>query len=308
VLNRKFSPAVACSAFFAAALWAQKTSPAPAPTLQVTSPIVSQFEDGAAIPAGQKLVPGETVYFRFTAAGFRIGDAGRVQITGHAQAVDAAGTPIMPPDEVVIGTSLRDEDKGWKPVLRFQFQIPSIARPGTYHIRFEAVDNQGKDNQAKDNQAKDNQAKENQTKQTATGDHTFEVSGLEVAPSPTLVVRGLHFYRTADDETPLRVAAYRAGDMVWVRFDLTGYKYGEQNAMDVTYDVAVMAAAGKTLFSQPDAATERSQAFYPQPWVPGSFSLTLQPDMAKGQYNVEITARDGVGKQTVKSSAPFRVD
>jgi hypothetical protein len=258
------------------------------PALQVSNPIVSQFEDGGSIPAGQKLVPGETVYFRFSAAGFKTSESGRVQLTGHAQAIDPEGAAIIPRDEVVVATSLRDEDKEWKPVLRFQFQIPSIARPGTYHIRFEATDDQ--------------------TKKTASGDSTFQVSGVDLAPSPTLVVRGLNFYRTADDETPLRVAAYRAGDMVWVRFDVTGYKYGEQNAIDLTYDVAVTSMDGKPLVSQQNAATERSQAFYPQPWVPGSFSLTLQPNRAKGLYNVEITARDGVGNQTVKASASFRVD
>ncbi len=207
-------------------------------------------------------------------------------LTGHAQGFDPEGSAIMPKDEVVIGTSLRDEDKDWKPALRFQFQVPAIARPGTYHIKYDVTDDQ--------------------TKKTASGETTFEVAGPSVPKSDTLVVRGLGFYRTPDDETPLRVAAYRAGDMVWVKFDLTGYKYGEQNAIDVVYDVAVTSDEGKALFSQQDAATERSQAYYPQPWVPGSFSLTLQPNMAIGAYNVEITARDGVGKQTAKSVGDFQ--
>jgi len=267
---------------------APKTPPAAAgPALQVVNPILSQFEDGASLPGGQKLVPGETIFFRFAVANFKTGDGGKVQLTGHVQALDSAGTPIMPKDEVVIGTSLRDEDKDWKPWLRFQFQVPPIARPGTYKIQFDVTDEQ--------------------THKSATGEAPFEVSGKDVPHSDSLVVRGLNFYRTADDETPLRVPAYRAGDMVWVRFDVTGYKYGEQNAIDVTYDVAVTARDGKSLFSQQDAATERSQAFYPQPWVPGSFSLTLQPDMAQGEYQVEITARDGVGKQTAKAAAVFRV-
>lgn len=256
--------------------------------MQVANPIISQFEDGAAIPSGQKIVAGETVFFRFAAAAFRTSESGRVQLTGHVQALDPEGVPIMPRDEVAIATSLREEDKDWKPVFRFQFQIPAIARPGTYHIRFDATDDQ--------------------THKTAAGDTTFEVLGRNVPSSPTLVIRDLSFYRTADDETPLKVAAYRAGDMVWVRFDVAGYKYGEQNAIDVTYDVAVTSGEGKPMFSQLDAATERSQAFYPQPWVPGSFSLTLQPNMTKGEYSVEVTARDGVGKQTAKASGVFRVE
>jgi hypothetical protein len=279
--------AAVCSVFFCASLWAQ-TKPAAGPSLTVSGGIISQFEDGGAIPAGQKLVSGETAFFRFSAAGFRTSAEGRVQLTGHAQAFDPDGKPIMPVDEVVIATSLRDEDKEWQPVLRFQFQVPPIARPGVYRIHFEATDDQ--------------------TKKTAAGETTFAVGGRDVPASPTLVIRGLSFYRTADDAAPLRVPAYRSGDMVWMKFDATGYRYGDQNAIDVSYDVSVTNADGKPLFSQQDAAVERSQAFYPQPWVPGAFSLTLQPSMRQGEYHVEITARDGVGNQTAKATAIFRVE
>jgi hypothetical protein len=96
--------------------------------------------------------------------------------------------------------------------------------------------------------------------------------------------------------------------MVWVRFDITGYRYGEQNAMDVAYDVAVSDASGKQLFAQENAAVEKSQAFYPQPWVPGSFSLTLQPDTARAAYSVSVTAHDAIGKQNVTEKAGFMVE
>jgi hypothetical protein len=271
-----------CTAVFAQA------KPVAGPALTVSGGIISQFEDGAAIPSGQKLVSGETAFFRFSVQGFKTSEEGRVQLTGHAQAFDPEGKPLMPVDEVVIATSLRQEDKAWQPAMRFQFQVPPIARPGTYRIHFEATDDQ--------------------TKKSAAGETTFAVAGRDVPASPTLVIRGLSFYRTADDETPLRVPAYRSGDMVWMKFDATGYKYGDQNAIDVSYDVSVTTADGKPLFSQKDAAVERSQSFYPQPWVPGAFSLTLQPNMRQGEYKVEITARDGVGNQTAKANAVFRVE
>ena len=79
-----------------------------------------------------------------------------------------------------------------------------------------------------------------------------------------------------EDETALKTVAYRPGDMLWVRFDITGYKYGEQNSIDVGYDVAVLSPDGKQLFAEEDAAVEKSQAFYPQPWVPAAFNLSLQ--------------------------------
>lgn len=256
--------------------------------LRPSDPVISQFEDGGMLPGNQKVVSGETIFFRFAAQGFKTSDSGRVQLTGHAQAFDPEGKPLMPVDEVVIATSLREEDKDWKPVLRFQFQIPPIARPGAYRIRYSVIDDQ--------------------TKKMASAETTFSVAGHDVPPSDSLLIRGLGFYRTADEETPLRVAAYRAGDMVWMKFDATGYKYGEQNAIDVSYDVAVLSPEGKPMFSQQDAAVEKSQAFYPQPWVPGAFSLTLQANMKQGEYRVEITARDGVGSQTTKATASFRVE
>jgi hypothetical protein len=254
---------------------------------RVTEPVVSQFEDGAAISPSQKVVPGETVFFRYSAVEFKAGENGRVQITGHMQAFDSRGTAIIPRDEVAVATSLREEDKDWKPRLRFQFQIPSLAPPGAYKIRFEATDDQ--------------------TKATAAGETTFQVDGHDVPPSSQLVVRNLAFYRTADDEKPAPTAAYRSGDMVWVKFDVTGYKHGEQHAMDVSYDVAVTAPDGKPLFSQENAAVERNQAFYPQPWVPGAFSLTLQSNMRQGEYTVLITAHDGIGKQTATAKGVFQI-
>jgi len=275
---------------FVAAALVRAQPPQPAKgQLQVTGPILSQFEDGAALSGSERLVlPGESIFFRFTVANFKTTETGKVKVTGHAQAMDSRGTPIAPMDEVAIGTSLNDEDKAWKPRLRFQFQMPSIAPPGTYRIKFDATDEQ--------------------SHQTASGETTFTVTGQDVAPAAALAVRNLGFYRTQDDEAALKNAAYRPGDMVWVRFDVTGYKYGEQNAIDVSYDVAVLEGDGKQLFLQENAAVERSQAYYPQPWVPGTFSLTLQPNMTPGLYTVAVTARDGIGNQTIAEKAQFRVE
>jgi hypothetical protein len=274
--------------WFAAAQTQRSRAPASPAQLKAADPVISQFEDGPPIVGGQKLVPGETAFFRFGVVNFKTSEDGKVQVTGHVQVIDSRGTPIAPADEIAIATSLRQEDKDWRPILRSQFQVPGIAPPGHYKIRYDVSDLQ--------------------SKQKVSGQSEFEVSGQDVPASPVLAVRGIAFYRTQDDEKPLGIAAYRPGDMVWVRFDATGYKYGEQNAIDVTYDVSVSAADGKQLFSQPDAAVEKSQAFYPQPWIPGAFSLTLQPDMKPGTYSISVTARDAVGKQTATAKADFKVE
>ena len=255
---------------------------------RVSDPIVSQFEDGAALAATQRVVPGETVFFRFSAADFKVGDTGKIIMTGHVQAFDPRGTAIISRDEAGVATSLREEDKDYRPRFHFQFQIPSLAPSGAYRIRFDATDDQ--------------------TKATASAETTFQVDGRDVPASAQLVLRNFAFYRTADDEAPARNVAYRSGDMVWVKFDITGYKHGEQHAMDVAYDVTVTAPDGKQLFNQENAAVERNQAFYPQPWVPAVFSITLQPNMRPGEYAIAITAHDGIGKQTAVGKGVFRVE
>jgi hypothetical protein len=255
--------------------------------LKIVDATVSQIEDGQPLGSAN-LTPGETAFFSFQVENYKVGSSGEVRLTGHVQAFDPHGTPITPPDEIVIGTTLSQEDKDWKPKLRSQAQVPPIAPAGTYTVRYDVTDGQ--------------------THAKASGETKFNVAGPKIEPSSELVIRDLGFYRGQDEETPLTLAAYRAGDMVWVKFDIVGYKYGEQNAIDVSYDVAVSTSDGRQLFAQENAAVEKNQAFYPQPWVSGIFNLTLKPNTSPGSYLLTITAHDAIGKQTASAKAPFKVE
>lgn len=258
-----------------------------AQSLKLVRPLVSDSEDGPSAGTS-KFLPGEMVFFSFQIENYKLAVTGKVQITGHIEAFDPNGTPIVPRDEELIGTTVSQEDKDWKPKLRSQFQIPGIAPPGNYAIRFEAIDQQ--------------------SHQTATGEVAFTVGGKGIERTRQLAIRGLGFYRSQDDEMPLKVAAYRPGDTLWVRFDMTGYKYGDQNSIDVGYDVAVLSSSGKQMYSEENAAVEKSQAFYPQPWVPAAFNLSLQPDTPAGTYTMVITVHDAVGNQMAVERADFKVE
>src|SRR5580698_4230768 len=167
-----------------------QTRPAQTPAaLKVTRAIVSESEDGPAFAQGAVFLPGDMLFFSFQVENYRMGLTGKVQLTGHIQAFDPAGTPIVPRDEELIGTTVSEEDKDWKPKLRLQIQLPSIAPPGNYTIRFEALDQQ--------------------SHQTATGEVAFPVGGRGVERSPALAIRNPGFYRAAEDATPLKIAAYR---------------------------------------------------------------------------------------------------
>ena len=257
-------------------------------TLKTAQPVVSQSEDGPPLEGGMTFQPGESVFFSFLIENYKVGPTGKVQLKGHVQAFDPKGTPLDPPDEVAIGTTVGEEDKQWKPKLRSQIQIPPIAPAGKYRIAYDVADQQ--------------------TQQTVSGEAFFPVSGRSVEPSEALVIRDVGFYRSQEDTTPLKVAAYSPGDTLWVRFDITGYKHGDQNAMDVSYDVEIFAGAGKRMFVQENAAVEKNQAFYPQPWVPAEFNVALLPNTSPGSYTLAITAHDAIGKQTAVANADFRVE
>ncbi len=273
------------SALAARLLFAQ-SSTAPR-VLRVINPVSAQFEDGP--PLGMlRLVPGEIVYFSFSVENFRKSDEGKVELTGHVQVLDPTGIPIYPAEEVPVLTTLSPEDKDWKPKLRAAVAIPPIAPPGIYKVKYDVTDDQ--------------------SHETAAGEATFGVEAKFVAPSGILAVRELNCFRNQDDTTPLITPVYKAGDMVWVKFYITGFKYGEQNSIDASYDVEVLNPDGTSLMKKEDAAMEKSSAYYPQPYIPGLFNLTLKPTMAQRIYTVVITAHDNVGNQTSTAKLKFQVN
>ena len=142
----------------------------------------------------------------------------------------------------------------------------------------------------------------------ASQELAFTVRGHPVEPSDTLVIRNFRFYRGEQDTEPLQKAAYRPGDPVWARFDITGFKYGEDHAIQVSYGVAVISPSGKELWSQAEAAVEKSQSFYPKRYVPGIMSLNLQPNIRPGEYGMVITVHDQIGNQKYEARQNFDIE
>jgi hypothetical protein len=258
-----------------------------APALKVGNAVAAQYEDGPPL-GSMELVPGEVVYFSFTAENYRKSATGRVQLTGHVQVFDPKGTAIAPQDEIPLITDLSEEDKNWKAKMRSAVSIPPIAPPGVYTVKFDASDEQ--------------------SHQSASGEASFGVQAKFVAPSGILAVRELNFYRNQEDTTALITPSYRAGDMVWVKFYITGFKYGELNSIDASYDVELFGADGTSIMKKEDAAMEKSTAYYPQPYIPAIFNLTLKPTMTQSVYTVVITAHDAMGNQTATAKAKFQVN
>jgi hypothetical protein len=258
-----------------------------AATLQVADPVVRQSDGGTPLAADFAHVPGETLFFSFLVAGYQPASDGKVRLSYTIHVLDPAGVRLVEPVAAALETELAPQDKEWKPRVRREIQVPPLAPSGAYQILV---------------RVSDEVARTSAEKQIA-----FHVRGRDVAPSPTLTVRNFRFFRGEDDTEALAKAAYRPGDAVWARFDITGFKYGPANRIDVSYGVAVQAAGGRVLWSQPEAAHEASQSFYPQPYVPGAMGITLQPTIRPGMYAVAVRVRDAIGGQDFECQQNFEV-
>ncbi len=261
--------------------------------LSVVTIQLHDYEDGPPIPAAQPFRASETVYLSFQISGFQPTEDDHIQLSYQIVATDPAKRPLGPSKSGKIEAQLAPEDKKegkqWMPKVRFQIQLPVTPAAGVYNIQVHLDD-------------KINGAKH-------TMDVPFHVEASGVAPSDTLKIQNFHFLRSESEKDRLpQGGAFRPGDAVWVRFDITGYKFGPNNRYEVKYGLALQDAAGKPLFSNPHAAQDTNESFYPRTFIPGEFSLNLDKNIQSGDYTLVIFLSDPIGNQSFESPHVFRVE
>jgi hypothetical protein len=256
--------------------------------LLLEHPTLHQYEDGPDLAPDFRFAAGETVFFDFQIANYLRTEDDKVGLTWNAQVQDPSGVPVVVPQFGKVMEKLTPgEDKKWEPKVRLEIPIPAYAPTGTYKISVVVTDDLAK--------------------QTVTREFVFQVHGHEVAGAAALEIRNVGFYRSEDAAKALEVPAYSPGDTLWIRFDIEGFKLGEQNRYDVSYGIQVLRANGESMFSQADAASEHGESFYPRRYVPAGLSLNLQKDIKPGQYTLVLSARDKIGDQAAESRQTFSV-
>ncbi|MFN7922268.1 MAG: hypothetical protein U0Q16_19345 [Bryobacteraceae bacterium] len=260
--------------------------------IAITNELVSSVEDGPSAGTGYEFIQGEAVYVKFRLADYaRAKDADdkeSIRLGWKVEAFDSAGVPLVEPKSESVNLELAKQDKEWSPVVRHEFLLPILLDPGQYRIVITAYDLVHTSDARKE--------------------LSFRVRGRAVEKSDTLVVRNFRFLRSEEDGTALSPAAYRPGESVWARFEMTGYKMGEKNSYDVAYGLEVFRADGKSMYSEPNAAHQQETSFYRHRYAPGVLNLNLQPDIAKGAYTVLLKVRDESGKQEFESRHTFTVE
>lgn len=259
---------------------------APADVLRIVNPTLAQFEDGPPLAASYEFLPGETLFLSFQVAGYKVTED-RIMLSVEVDSRDPEGIAVVEKSANKLDEAVSREDKDWLPKVRRSFEVPQRAPTGTYRILISIKDDLG---------GTQSQA-----------EVPFHVRGHAVEPSRTLVVRNFRFLKSEDDREPMVTAVYKPGESLWVRFDITGYKLGDKNRLDVGYGVAVLGTDDKVLYSQAEAATEAEESFYPKRYVPGVFSLNLEQGVKAAQYTLLVTVHDKVGSQKYETKQKFTV-
>lgn len=270
--------------FIGVLLLAAAAAPKP---LVIVKPTLHQYEDGPPVTPGTGFYTGETVFFSFQVSGYRRSEDSQVDLACRIDALDPQGVPLAPTIVHEVKTTLSSEDKDWMPIVRQSFLIPPLALGGAYRIVIAVEDRLAS--------------------QSTKTELQFPVHGRQVEPSDSLVARNFRFLRAEDDTQPLQPPVYRPGDTLWVRFEMVGYKLGEKNRLQVSYGVSVLSPSGRSMYSEPKAAVEQGESFYPKRYLPGMFSLNLNKDVRPGVYTLVLSLRDEVGNQTDESKHEFTV-
>jgi hypothetical protein len=258
-----------------------------APALEIVKPIIAQSEGGVPVPKGFEHVPGETLFFSCRIAGFSKTAEEKVHVAYSVQAFDPKGAPLTELYKNELVTDVTPQDKEWMPKIVTEILIPPLVASGSYKIVVTAEDLFAKT--------------------TAELAVPFEVRGKDVPASDTLVVRNFQFLRSEEDTVAMEKPAYKPGDAVWVKFDITGYKFGDKNKVDVSYVTSFLSPSGKVLWTQPEPAVEQSESFYPKRYVGAQMGLNLLPNTRPGEYTLVLTIKDSVGGQTTESKHTFTV-
>jgi hypothetical protein len=265
------------------------------PKLAIDRLALHQFEDGPVLVATYEFVPGETAWFSCRMAGFQSekkDDDRSVKLAWQMRVLDPAGVPVEKPRAGRIEENLQPQDKTWQPKFLASFEIPPFAPGGTYRIPVTV--------------------KDELASAEVSGQLEFHVRGAAAEPTETLVIRNFRFLQTESDTTAFRPAVYHPGGTLWARFDIAGYKFGDNNRFSVDYGLAILGAGEprgemKQLFAQPEAASESKESFYPQRIVPGALSLNLDQNVALGSYTLVVTVHDKLSDQNAEFRESFLV-
>lgn len=242
-------------------------------------------QDGYAIPADSRFLPGETIHLYFQIGGYQVGREFRISLSYEMRALDPEGRSFFAAEGGKIDTELAPQDDNWMPVVRYSPRIPDHAGGGTYSIQIVVRDELAET--------------------SVSARLPIAVDGSRVLSADQLLVRNFGFSR-AEGGDLLEYPVFDAGDEIWAEFFITGYKTRDDNTYQVESDAWVQDAQGEKLFDFKPAG-EAGRPFYPRLWLPARLRLQLDESIPPGRYAVVLRLRDMVGGVDATERYDFRI-
>jgi hypothetical protein len=262
---------------------------ASAATLEVVRPAIGDTDGGPPNPAGSNYHPGDSLYFTCRISGYTKDDKEQVRLAYAVQAVDPHGVAVTEPYKNNVNAEVAPQDKEWLPKIETTINLPTLLFTGEYKIVVKVDDLIAKT--------------------SAELAIPVRVRGREdIHRSDSLSIQAFRFLRHEDDTRPAERAAYVPGDHLWAKFDITGFRYGPANHIDVTYITSVLGPDGNILWTQREPVGEQGESFYPRAFVPAAMSIELQPKIKPGAYTLVVQAKDAVGSETCEIRQPFTIE
>ena len=250
------------------------------------------FEDyNGALYSRWEMKPGEEVALTFRVESFgrqeQLDKEGlredRVELHYQIELRDPEDVPVTPEQSGDINTTLRPQDRDWRPKVDWTAKIPPTAPGGEYGIRILLSDRIAQ---------KDVERKVN-----------FRVAGPRLAPQNRLVVRQLE-YANSERGPWSRERYFAPSETIWVRYQVAGFGLSPEKQLSVEEDWSVLDEEGKIITTKPVAMVEDQQSFYPPHFLTAEFSLNLQAPKP-GKYTLRITVRDKIRGQSAEFDSDF---
>lgn len=254
---------------------------------------VQRSEDAPFVPKDFQFLPGEYVYFTFHIAGFATKadektETKALSLEYDVTPQDANHVPLTPPESGKIASDLSSEDKNWTPKRRASFLLPSYVAAGPFSIHVVVRDLLAKTEVSRD--------------------YPFQIGGVQIEGAEQIRAVDFDFLRKEDDANALDLPAYAAGDTVWARFHMVGFKYEAANKYRLSYGVKILRPDGKPFLDEPKAARLESDSFYPAQYVPGELQITTPKNAARGSYELTLTVHDLVANQSYELKRAFTIE
>ena len=220
-------------------------------------------------------VAGDQVYFRYTVAGFRLDDNGRLQGELHVKVTDAKGTKKLEresPLQQVVALG-GDTMPGFA-----SFHLDETFPPGEYELTVEVRDLRLKE--------------------------TASFRRKVVCKPEEFAIVQMRFFQDAAGEVPARVGG-SVSQTLFVKFKAVGFDRGHDE-IDIEMEIALLDQAGKPLNPKPIRAAlhnEKPDEVKKIDRVTLSGTLTLN---RPGSFVLRITVTDKMTKKKVVFEAPLQ--